>query len=100
MYGTGIGTSLVLIATGAVLAIAVNYQVSGLDVNAIGVILMVIGVIGLLLSLAALGQFDMFRGHRHVHEGPEAHVTHEREVIREVERPVTETTTTRTTRHL
>ena len=38
----------------------------------------------------------------HVHEGPPttSHVTHEREVVREVEPPVSETTTTRTTRRL
>jgi len=102
MYGTGIGTSLVLIATGAVLAMAVDYQVSGLDINAVGVILIVVGIIGLLLSLAFLGQFDMFRNSPHLHEGPAnpTHVTHEREVVREVERPVNETTTTRTTRRL
>jgi hypothetical protein len=105
MYGTGIGTSLVLLATGAVLAMAVDYQLNGLDINAIGVILMVVGLIGLLLSLAFLGQFDMFkttpRGD-HMHDGPASttHVTHDSEVVREVERPVSETTTTRTTRRL
>jgi hypothetical protein len=104
MRGSGIGTSLVLIATGAVLAMAVDFQVQGLDINAVGVILIVVGLIGLVISLAFLGGFDMFgpRTSDHVHEGPPAstHVTHEREVVREVERPVDETTTTRTTRRL
>jgi len=48
----GIGVSLVLIAVGAILTWAVETSVSGLDVNAVGVILMVVGLIGLALSLA------------------------------------------------
>ena len=47
----GIGVSLVLIAFGAILTWAVHADVSGVSVNAIGVILMLVGVIGLLLSL-------------------------------------------------
>jgi hypothetical protein len=47
----GIGVSLILIAVGAILTWAVNATVSGLDVNAIGVILMIVGGVGLLLSL-------------------------------------------------
>ena len=47
----GIGVSLILIAVGAILTWAVNATVSGLDINTIGVILMVVGAIGLVLSL-------------------------------------------------
>jgi len=47
----GLGVSLFLIAVGAILTWAVNATVSGLDVNAVGVILMVVGIVGLLLSL-------------------------------------------------
>jgi hypothetical protein len=47
----GIGTSLFLIAVGAILYFAVNADISGLEISTIGIILMVIGVIGLLLSL-------------------------------------------------
>jgi len=47
----GIGVSLILIAAGAILTWAVNTTVSGVDINAIGVILMVVGIIGLVLSL-------------------------------------------------
>ncbi|MPZ49436.1 MAG: hypothetical protein GEU75_09095 [Dehalococcoidia bacterium] len=71
MQGTGIGTSLMLIAIGAILAFAVNFQASGLDINAVGGILMVVGVIGLLLSFVALGDFAGF-GRRDVvtHDAP------------------------------
>jgi hypothetical protein len=47
----GIGTSLFLIATGAILKYAVTGDVSGVNINTVGVILMVVGVLGLLLSL-------------------------------------------------
>jgi len=47
----GLGVSLFLIAVGAVLTWAVNAEVQGLDINAVGVILLVVGVAGLLLSL-------------------------------------------------
>jgi hypothetical protein len=47
----GIGVSLILIAVGAILTWAVNATVSGLDINTVGVILMIVGAIGLVLSL-------------------------------------------------
>ncbi len=105
MQGTGIGTSLILIATGAVLAFAVNYQTSGIDINTVGIILLVVGVIGLLMSLVMLGGLDWFGSRTmtssYVNDGPATdHVTHEREVVREVEAPTSETTVTRTTRNL
>ena len=50
----GIGTSLFLIAVGAILYFAVNADFSGLEISTIGLILMVVGVIGLLLSILAM----------------------------------------------
>jgi hypothetical protein len=47
----GVGVSLLLIATGAVLAWAVEVSTSGFNVNTVGYILLVVGIIGLLLSL-------------------------------------------------
>ena len=47
----GIGVSLILIAAGAILTWAVNATVSGLNIHTIGVILMVVGAIGIVLSL-------------------------------------------------
>ncbi len=46
-----LGTSLVLIAVGAILKYAVTGSVSGLNIQTVGVILMVVGVVGLVLSL-------------------------------------------------
>jgi hypothetical protein len=53
----GIGVSLILIAVGAILTWAVSASVSGVDINAIGVILMIVGAVGLLLSLIFWGSW-------------------------------------------
>ena len=47
-----IGTSLFLIAVGAILRYAVTASVSGVNVQTVGLILIVVGVIGFVLSLA------------------------------------------------
>ena len=46
----GIGTSIFLIAVGAILKFAVTASVSGIRLETVGVILMVIGIIGLIAS--------------------------------------------------
>jgi len=59
----GIGTSIFLIAIGAILAFAVTADISGLEISTVGIILMVCGVLGLLISLlyASMGR-DRARG--------------------------------------
>ena len=47
----GIGVSLFLLAVGAILAFAVDVDTEGIDLSAVGVILMIVGGIGILLSL-------------------------------------------------
>jgi hypothetical protein len=47
----GIGVSLLLIAAGLILALAVNADVSGLDISTIGWILTIVGIVGLVLSM-------------------------------------------------
>lgn len=51
----GIGVSIFLIAIGAILTFAVNATVSGIDINVIGVILMIAGVLGLLAAMLIFG---------------------------------------------
>jgi sulfite exporter TauE/SafE len=46
----GLGTSLFMIALGAILRFAVNVTTQGFNIHAVGVILMVLGLVGLLLS--------------------------------------------------
>ncbi len=52
----GIGVSIFLLALGAILTFAVEFDVSGLDIDVIGVILMIVGAIGLAITLAFLSR--------------------------------------------
>ena len=54
----GIGASVFLLALGAILAFAVEAEVSGIDINVIGFILMVCGAIGLLMTTLVFGRRD------------------------------------------
>lgn len=47
-----------LIALGAILKFAVTASVSGIELATVGVILMIVGVIGLVLSLLLLSRAD------------------------------------------
>lgn len=47
----GIGGSLFLIALGAILYWAVSVEAEGFSINTIGLILLIVGVIGLVLTL-------------------------------------------------
>jgi hypothetical protein len=49
--GVETGTSLFLIAVGAILYFAVDATISGIEITTVGLILMIVGVIGLVLSL-------------------------------------------------
>lgn len=46
-----IGVSIALIIIGAILAYAVNFSISGLDIEVVGWILMAGGVVGLIIGL-------------------------------------------------
>ena len=48
----GIGTSILLIAVGAILRYAVDVTVEGVEIDTVGLILMVVGIISLVISLA------------------------------------------------
>jgi Domain of unknown function (DUF6458) len=52
----GIGTSIFLIALGAILKFAVTTSVSGIELATVGVILMIVGILGLIISLVVLMQ--------------------------------------------
>ena len=72
----GIGVSLILIAVGAILTWAVNATVSGLNINTIGIILMVVGAVGLILSMMFWSSWGGVGGTRRrttvVDDGPPA----------------------------
>jgi hypothetical protein len=56
----GIGTSIFLLAAGAILRYAVDFQITGVEIHTVGLILMIVGILGLVISLAVmfLGQQD------------------------------------------
>ena len=58
----GIGVSLILIAVGAILTWAVSADVSGVDLQTVGVILMVVGAAGALISLVFWSSWGGFGG--------------------------------------
>ena len=51
-----IGASIFLIALGAILKYAVNATVSGIEIQTIGLILMIAGAVGLIIGLFLLTQ--------------------------------------------
>ncbi len=55
----GIGGSIVLIAIGAILKWAVEFEVAGIEIGTVGVILMVVGVIGLIASMIYMRRGDL-----------------------------------------
>ncbi len=57
-------TSLILIAVGAVLAFAVSFSVAGVNIQAVGVILIVVGAIGLAISVATLAGYAPWGANR------------------------------------
>jgi Domain of unknown function (DUF6458) len=72
----GIGVSLILIAVGAVLALAVDADVSGVDIQTIGWIVLIVGAVGLVLSMifwsswAGPGYWTQRRRTTYVDDGP------------------------------
>ncbi len=71
----GLGVGILLAAVGAVLAFAVNATVSGINIHAVGWILLIVGIVGILLSMifwsswAGPGYFTT-RRRTYVDEGP------------------------------
>ena len=57
----GIGTSIFLIAVGAILRYAVTATVSGIELQTVGLILIIVGIIGLVISLAIIFMGDRNR---------------------------------------
>ncbi len=50
-----LGTAIVLLALGAILAFALRVDVSGVDLQVVGWILMIAGALGIVLELAVWG---------------------------------------------
>ena len=74
----GFGIGIFLAAVGAVLAFAVSKTVSGIDIHAVGWILLIVGIVGVVLSMifwsswAGPGYFSGRRRTTTVDDGPAA----------------------------
>lgn len=78
----GIGTSIFLFAIGAILRFAVDVQTEGFNIHAVGVILMIVGVVGALFSMMFWSSWGGFGARdRYVDDG------YDRDVVVERERP-------------
>ena len=77
-----IGASIFLLVVGAILTFAVNVTTSGFNINTVGIILMVAGVVGLLLSLLFWSSFSPYRRRRSVGY-PDERVVEERRIERD-----------------
>ncbi|MEX0874040.1 MAG: DUF6458 family protein [Actinomycetota bacterium] len=69
----GIGVSVFLIAVGAILSFAVNASAPGANLDVIGIILMISGGLGLLVSLAFAGSSRRTVVDEHVVEHDHTH---------------------------
>jgi hypothetical protein len=58
----GVSASLILCAVGAILIWAVNTTTSGFNVHTAGVILLVVGIVGFVVSLAFWSTWGGFAG--------------------------------------
>jgi hypothetical protein len=80
-----IGVSLLLIAVGAILVWGVSAEAEGLNVDAIGVILMIVGLVGGLLSMILWTEWSpVYRGRRRTYVEGEAPVRRRAAPRREV----------------
>ncbi|HWD47527.1 MAG TPA: DUF6458 family protein [Actinomycetota bacterium] len=78
-----IGASIFLLVIGAILTFAVNVTTEGFNLNTVGIILMVAGVVGLLLSLLFWSSFSPYRRRSVRTDLPEERVIEERRVERD-----------------
>jgi hypothetical protein len=78
-----LGVSIFLLVVGAILTFAVDVTTSGFNLNTVGVILMVAGALGLVLSLLFWSGFAPYRRSRSV-AGPADTVVEERRIERDL----------------
>jgi hypothetical protein len=72
----GTAASLVMIAAGAIMVWAVNTTASGFSIHTVGIILMVVGAVGLVLSVVFWSSWGGFHGASNRREGNTTVVEH------------------------
>jgi hypothetical protein len=78
-----LGVSIFLLVVGAILTFAVDVTTSGFSINTVGIILMIAGALGLVLSLLFWSSFAPYRRDRTV-AGPADTVVEERRIERDL----------------
>ena len=73
-----IGISIFLIAVGAILRYATNFSVSDIEIDTVGLILMIAGIAGLVLALLQEMIWADRRKRTYVEEAPPAERVYER----------------------
>ena len=66
MRSSGVGGSLVLVALGAILYWAVSVEGEGFNIDMIGLILMVVGAVGVVLTILMTGSASADESHSDV----------------------------------
>jgi hypothetical protein len=74
----GLGTSIFLIAAGAILDFAIDKQVNGVNLHTVGAILMMVGALGVVLSLIFWNSWGGYHRRTVVQDGPDGRYVDER----------------------
>jgi hypothetical protein len=77
----GIGVSIFLMAVGAILAFAVNVPSDGINLDTVGVILIIVGLLGLLASLMFWEDWSPRRRVVGYDDGPDVVIRRRRRVV-------------------
>ena len=81
----GIGVSIFLIAVGAILAFAVEFTAEGIDLNTVGIILMVVGILGAVMSMMFWSSWGGVGGSRRrsviVDDGPNRRTVNDEVIV-------------------
>jgi multisubunit Na+/H+ antiporter MnhB subunit len=83
MRTTGLGFSAVLVVAGAILAWAVTVEVEGVDVNQVGIIMFVVGLVlaAVTIAMSAVGRRTVVQTERESLVGGRPVVERQRDVI-------------------
>lgn len=84
----GLGASIVIFAIGAILTFGISASAEGIDLDAIGVILMIVGIVGGLVSALFLSAWSPYYRRRTTYVRSDPAV--EREVVEPSDRVVRE----------
>jgi len=77
----GITTSLILIAAGAIMRFAVTAHASGFSVHTVGVILMIVGIVGAILSIGFWASWGGIGANRRDNTNTTTYVERDRTIV-------------------